>query len=115
MAFVGSGSQADACKFLQEQVGPHPLLLDDRRVTFAAAGMRRSRLLLLSPRMWRNAWRARREGFRQEGLQGDAWQLGGVVVVAADGRMVWRQVERVAGDELDLRHVAELVRQLSAN
>ncbi|MCB9876546.1 MAG: AhpC/TSA family protein [Planctomycetes bacterium] len=111
LAFVGHGSIDDARQFVAQHVGEHALLVDAERRAFAAAGMRRSRLLLVSPRMWRNALRARREGFRQEGLQGDAWQLGGVVVLGPDGRSAWRQVERTAGDELDLRRVAELVQQ----
>lgn len=114
MAFVGTGTPGQAAAFALAHAGPHPVLVDRERALFAAAGMRRSLVALLAPRLWRNAWRAWRAGHHQGALQGDAWQLGGVVVFAANGARVHQEVERVAGDLLDLPALVSAVRSASA-
>jgi NAD(P)-dependent dehydrogenase (short-subunit alcohol dehydrogenase family) len=42
--------------------------------------------------------RAWRSGFRQSGVQGDPWQLGGVFVIRPEAELVYRYVSREAGD-----------------
>jgi len=82
-----------------------PVLSDIARTSYRAAGMRRSLFGLLHPRLLRNLLRALRRGFRQRGVQGDAWQQGGVLVVARDGRLLHAQLDGTGGDELDLAAV----------
>lgn len=109
LVFVGTGTPAQAAAFAAAHSGQQSVFVDPDRAAFAAAGMRRSFLGVLSPRLLRNAWRAWRAGHRQGAVQGDAWQLGGVVVLAPDGAVVHRQVERVAGDPVDLAGVGAAV------
>jgi hypothetical protein len=67
--------------------------------------MRRSLLGLLHPRALVNMLRAFWRGHRQGRIQGDAWQLGGVVVLASDGRVLRAQRDAAGGDLLDLEAV----------
>jgi hypothetical protein len=64
--------------------------------------MRRGAGSTLRLRLLVNLWRALRAGFRQQQVLGDSWQQGGVLVFSADGALRHRQVDRVAGDVLDL-------------
>jgi hypothetical protein len=103
VVFVGTGSPAMAASFAAAHAGPHAVLVDPLRRLFAAVGMRRSLWASLHWRLFVNAWRAWRAGFRQGRVQGDPWQQGGLLLLAADGRIVHRQVDRAGGDPL---HVA---------
>jgi hypothetical protein len=102
VVFVGTGSPAMATSFAAEHAGPHAVLGDPQRRLFAAVGMRRSLWASLHWRMFANAWRAWQAGFRQGRVQGDPWQQGGLLLLAADGRVVHRQVDRAGGDPLDV-------------
>lgn len=110
LVFVGTGTPAMAASFAREHAGPHPVLSDAARRTFAAAGMRRSLWATLHWRLVKNLWRALRAGFRQTDVQGDAWQQGGVVVLGPDGAVRHRQVDRAGGDPLDLDAVVAAAR-----
>ena len=63
-----------------------PLLVDPELRAYRAAGLRRGRVELLSPRLPLNAMRALRAGYRQTSVQGDPWQLGGVFVIRPERR-----------------------------
>jgi len=102
LVFVGTGTPAMAADFARTHAGPHPVLSDASRAVFAAAGMRRTWTSTLHWRLLANLWRALRRGFRQTRVQGDAWQQGGVLVLARGLRIVHREVDGVAGDALDL-------------
>ncbi|MGE3174054.1 MAG: peroxiredoxin-like family protein [Planctomycetota bacterium] len=102
LVFVGSGTPAMARGFADEHAGGHPVRTDPELRAFAAAGMRRGLRTVLRFGMVRNLVRALRAGHRQGRVQGDAWQQGGVVALAADGRVLHRQRDDVAGAPLDL-------------
>ena len=108
--FVGTGLPAMAKSFASEWAGPHPVLSDPTRGVFAAAGMRRSLFATLHWRLFVNAWRAFRRGFRQTSVQGDPWQQGGVLVLGRDGTVRHRQIDRAGGDMLDLDAVLASLR-----
>jgi hypothetical protein len=111
LLFVGTGTPAMAADFAAGHAGPHPVFSDVQRRSYRAAGMRRSLWATLHWRLLKNLWRALRAGFRQSRVQGDAWQQGGVMVFAADGRLLHGEVDRAGGDELD---VAALMRAAAA-
>lgn len=113
--FVGTGLPAMAAAFAAEWAGPHPVLSDPTRAVFAAAGMRRSLFATLHWRLFVNAWRAFRSGFRQGKVQGDPWQQGGVLVLDAQGAVRHRQVDRAGGDVLDLEAVLAAVQAVSGH
>lgn len=104
MVVIGNGSAEFARAFREDLALPEDLLLlvDPELRSYRAAGMRRGRSELFSPRLATNALRALRSGYRQGAVQGDPFQLGGVLVVRPDGALTYRHVSREAGDRADL-------------
>jgi NAD(P)-dependent dehydrogenase (short-subunit alcohol dehydrogenase family) len=98
LAIVGNGGPSFAAAFREDQRLEGPLLVDPELRAYRAAGLRRGRALALSPRLAFHAVRAFRGGFRQAGVQGDPWQLGGVFVIRPGGALAFRHVSREAGD-----------------
>jgi len=96
---VGNGGQAFARAFREDMGITTPVFVDPSGATYRALGMRRSLVgTLFSGRSLLHAARALRGGFRQGRTQGDAFQLGGVLVVDTDGRVLFRHLSREAGD-----------------
>ncbi len=88
---------------------PPELLLDPARDLYRAAGMQRSIWRILHPLGLLHALRALRHGHRQGALQGDALQLGGVVLLDAEGRVTARWRDRQAGQLLPWREILHAV------
>jgi NAD(P)-dependent dehydrogenase (short-subunit alcohol dehydrogenase family) len=102
---VGNGSTDFAAAFREDHALDCPLLVDPELVAYRAAGLRRGRVEILSPRLARNAARALRAGFRQSGVQGDPWQLGGVFVIRPESQLTYRYVSREAGDHAPVEEI----------
>jgi NAD(P)-dependent dehydrogenase (short-subunit alcohol dehydrogenase family) len=98
LVIVGNGSRYFAASFREELRLDGPLLVDPELHAYRAAGLRRGRVEILSPRVPLNAVRALLRGARQHGVHGDPWQLGGVFVIRPGGQLVYRHVSREAGD-----------------
>ncbi len=98
LVIVGNGSPSFASAFREDFALDCPLLVDPELRAYRAAGLRRGRVELLSPRLPLNALRAFASGARQGAIQGDPWQLGGVFVIRPGGELVYRYVSREAGD-----------------
>jgi NAD(P)-dependent dehydrogenase (short-subunit alcohol dehydrogenase family) len=107
LAIVGNGNAAFAAAFREDVELPPEvtLLVDPELRAYRAAGLRRGRVEVLSPRLALNGLRALRAGFRQTGVEGDPWQLGGAFVLRPDGACSFRQASREAGDHADLGQV----------
>jgi NAD(P)-dependent dehydrogenase (short-subunit alcohol dehydrogenase family) len=98
LVIVGNGAEHFARAFREDFELDCPVLVDPELRSYRAAGLRRGRVEVLSPRLAGNALRALRGGFRQTGVEGDPWQLGGVFVVRPDGALTYRYASREAGD-----------------
>jgi len=99
LVFVGNGNRHFARAFRDELGIKAPLYVDTERGAYAALGMRRGFVATVgSLTAVKNAARALRKGFRQGSVQGDAWQLGGVLVVRPGGEIAYRHLSRTAGD-----------------
>ncbi len=98
LVVVGNGAGHFARAFREEFRLDFPLLVDPELRAYRAAGLRRGYVELLSPRVPWNALRALASGARQTGVQGDAFQLGGVFVIRAGGGVAYRHMSRAAGD-----------------
>lgn len=99
LAIVGNGAASFASAFREDlRLGEVPLLVDPELRSYRAAGLRRGRVEALSPRLPANAFRALSRGFRQVGVQGDPWQLGGVFVIRPGGVLLFRHRSAEAGD-----------------
>ena len=107
LTIVGNGAASFAQAFREdlELESDVVMLIDPTLRSYRAAGMRRGKKELLSPRLATNTWRAMRSGFRQRAVQGDPFQLGGVLVVRPGGVLVYRHVSQVAGDHAPLDDV----------
>jgi dehydrogenase/reductase SDR family protein 12 len=98
LVIVGNGAPNFAVAFREDFELDCPLLVDSELRAYRAAGLRRGRLELLSPRLPLHALRALRSGSRQQGVQGNPWQLGGVFVIRPGGDLAYRYASREAGD-----------------
>jgi NAD(P)-dependent dehydrogenase (short-subunit alcohol dehydrogenase family) len=105
LAIVGNGAPNFATAFREDFDLDCPLLVDPELRAYRAAGMRRGRVELLSPRLPLNALRALRSGSRQTGVQGDPWQLGGVFVIRPGGELTYRYLSREAGDHPPIEQI----------
>jgi hypothetical protein len=94
---VGNGNQRFGQAFRDEFAITSPIWIDTSRETYKALGMKRgvASTLLAS---FRNRARAAKSGFRQGWVKGDAWQLGGVLVVRPGGGVAYRYLSDAAGD-----------------
>ena len=67
LIIIGNGSERFAQAFREDFELDGPLLIDPDLVAYRAAGLRRGRVELLSPRLPGAAWRAWRSGSRRGG------------------------------------------------
>jgi NAD(P)-dependent dehydrogenase (short-subunit alcohol dehydrogenase family) len=105
LVVVGNGAQHFAAAFREDLRLDAPVLIDPELRAYRAAGMRRGRVEMLSPRLPRNALRALRAGHRQTAVQGDPWQLGGVLVIRPGGALAYRFASREAGDHAPVHEI----------
>jgi dehydrogenase/reductase SDR family protein 12 len=98
LVIVGNGAANFASAFREDFDLDCPLLIDPELRAYRAAGLRRGRAELLSPRLPGNALRALASGSRQTGVEGDPWQLGGVFVVRENGEATYAYTSSEAGD-----------------
>jgi hypothetical protein len=105
LAFVGNGNKAMAAAFRDQFDITAPLYVDTKRASYRAFDFGRSPMSLVTTGAAKAAARAIGEGFRQGMTQGDAWQLGGVVVVRPGGDVAYRYASKHPGDHPDVKDV----------
>jgi len=110
IAAVGCGKPEQAAVLREKLALPYPVYADPERHSFRAVGMRRSPLLFLDPRQVTHLWRAWRAGARNSAMQGDPWQLGGMLVVAPGNRVLFEHRSRHPGDHASLDALLGAVR-----
>ena len=98
LVFVGHGNRRFGEGFRQDLGLTAPLYVDTPRAAYQALGMRRPIVGFLGVSTLKNGWRALSSGFRQKGIQGDPFQLGGVLVVLPPGLVAFRYLSDAAGD-----------------
>ncbi len=105
---IGNGTPAMARDFVQQFELKLPVYTDPSRASFRAAGLKRNFGIGIAT--LRKAVGTLRGGFRQGRVQGDPWQQGGLLVIAADGQVLFEHVDAGAG-----RHVRpeEVLKALS--
>ncbi len=95
---IGHSSLRYAKAFVDETGIELPVFVDEKRDAYKALGFKRPLLSFLTPKVFKRAAEARKEGFTQPGVHGDAFQLGGVVLLMPDGSMPYTYASRFAGD-----------------
>jgi len=78
---IGNGSADQARAFAQEFAGDIEIYTDEERTSYQAAGWTASLASALSPKLLTRGLRASRAGHKQDGVQGNAWQQGGMLIV----------------------------------
>lgn len=115
LVFVGNGNRHFAAAFRDELGLDEAIYVDTTRESYRALGMKRSVVgTILSPRTWSHGVRALKRGSRQKGVKGDAWQLGGVLVVLPGGRIAYRYLSREAGDHPPIAEILAAVPEAAA-
>lgn len=110
LAIVGNGTLAQARDFEKTQGKGLRSLVDSEKRTYRALGFRHGIRYTLGPASIARGVDAMSRGFRQVDTQGDPFQQGGTLVVAAGGRPVLFQRARFAGDHAPLEEVLAAVR-----
>jgi len=96
LVVIGQGRPEDGARFLESEDVDLPLLVDRERSSYKAAGTKIGTLSeLLGPRV---VLKGALSGHRQGKTVGHNAQLGGVLVVARDGSVVWAHMSDDASD-----------------
>jgi len=85
IVIISFGPASKAPVWLEETQSPFPLLVDARRETYVAFGMRRSLRGSWNLATLRRYRELMRKGRKWRGIQGDSLQLGGDAIVDAAG------------------------------
>ena len=113
LVLIGQGSPRQARHF-RDKVGldPLPVLADAERASYRAAGLKRGNLAqLIGPRSVVSGLKhGARSGVIQGRVIGDAAQLGGEIIVLADGTVAWSHVQEHAGDTVAPEVLLDAVR-----
>lgn len=91
-----------------------PVWTDEPRKSYRLLEFKRGVGGILSLGAVKNAVRAFSSGFRQKKVQGDAMQLGGVLVVQPGGEIAYRQASESAGDHPPPDEVIAVLRRPAA-
>ena len=107
---IGHSSLRYAKAFVDETRIELPVFVDEKREVYKALHFKRPLLSFLTPKVFKRAAEARKEGFTQPGVHGDAFQLGGVVLLMPDGSMPYTYASQFAGDHPKLEDLKTAVR-----
>lgn len=112
LVVIGNGQPWHARAFREVEGILFDLWVDPEMKAYRAAGLKRGFTRVFSWRMFGHIWRAMRGGFRQKGVQGDPWQLGGAFVITPDGKTVYEHVSREAGDHATVPELLQVLDEL---
>lgn len=95
---IGNGTPNFIAGFREQTSYDGPLYTDPSLEVYKAAELKRGVTKTLNPRAALSTIKAFAHGARQGLTQGDAWQQGGVLVVATDGTVKWQHANEHPGD-----------------
>ena len=98
LVIIGNGAPNFIAGFREQTKYDGPLYTDPSLATFKAAELRRGVTSTFDPRALGKTVSAFMSGHRQGRTQGDAWQQGGVLVVAPSGEVKWHRASERPGD-----------------
>ena len=111
IAVVGHSSLRYAQAFVDETGIELPVYVDVQRVIYKALSFKRPMLSFLNPKMFMRAAEARKNGFTQPGVHGDAFQLGGAILLMPDGSLPYRYTSHYPGDHPKHEDLKEAIRK----
>lgn len=107
---IGNGAPNFIAGFREQTGYTGPLYTDPSLKAYEAAHLERGVTKTLDPRSLGKSLKAFAQGHRQGLTQGDAWQQGGVLVIAPSGEVTWQHVSKRPGDNAT---GAEILRALA--
>jgi peroxiredoxin len=112
VVLIGQLTPRHAAQFRRRQGIQLPVLADEERVSYEAAGAGVAGVLdLYSPKVVaKGALTGVREKTIQGRTLGDANQLGGAIVVSPDGRVTWSHMAADAGDNASPEEILAAIR-----
>jgi hypothetical protein len=111
LAAVGLGDSTYARLFREEARITFPLLIDEERVAYRAAGLKSGNILHMLRRENTEAReRARAGGHRQRRLGRNPFQLGGSFVFGPGNRDLYTHLSRTFGDNASIEALLDAVR-----
>ena len=116
LVLIGQATPRQAAHFRRRQGIQVPVLADEDRVSYRAAGAKTGSVTdLFSPMVVaKGALTGLREKTIQTRTIGDANQLGGALVVTTDGTVAWSHMSKDAGDNASPEEILAAVRDAVA-
>jgi hypothetical protein len=104
LVLIGQATPRQAAHFRKKLEIELPVLADEQRATYKAAGWRKASLgQLLGPKSVASGVKhGARSGVMQGKIVGDAAQLGGAMIVQSDGTVSWSKAQEHAGDTIEV-------------
>lgn len=112
LVLIGQATPRHAAQFRRRQGIQLPVLADEDRVSYKAAGAKSGGVGdLFNPKVVaKGAMTAVRERTMQTRTIGDAGQLGGVLVIAPGGEVIWSHMAKDASDNASPEDILAAVR-----
>ena len=98
LVVIGNGTPNFIAGFRDQTHYAGPIYTDPSLAVYRAAQLKRGAARTFDPRALGDTIGAFMRGQRQGRTQGDAWQQGGVLVVAPDGEVKWHHASERPGD-----------------
>jgi hypothetical protein len=116
LVLIGQATPRDAAQFRRQQGIQLPVLADEERVSYRAAGAKIASMSeLFGPRSVSKGLIAGARSHRiQTRTVGDAAQLGGSLVILPDGEIAWSHMSTDAGDNASPEEILGAVRSMVA-
>ena len=102
---IGNGTPNFIAGFRDQTKYQGPIYTDPSLTVYKAAQLKRSVTSTLDPRSLGKAFKAFARGQRQGLTQGDAWQQGGVLVIATDGSVKYHHASDRPGDNASVEQI----------
>ena len=112
---IGHSSLRYAKAFVEETKIDLKVFVDEKRVVYKALDFKRPLLAFINPKVFKRAAEARQNGFTQPGVHGDAFQLGGVLLLLPDGSIPYKYISQYAGDHPKIEDLKAEVRKAVAS
>jgi peroxiredoxin len=111
LVLIGQATPRHAAHFRRRRNLNVLVLADEKRVSYEAAGAKKGSVAaLVAPRIVaKGAMVTARTGMVQGRTIGRASQLGGAMVIAPDGQVVWSRMARDAADNASAAEIGEAV------
>ena len=116
LVLIGQGTPRQAAHFRRRQGIQVPVLADEERVSYEAAGAKSAGVFdLWHPKVVaKGAVTGVREKTIQTRTIGDANQLGGALVIAPDGKVIWSHMSEDASDNASPEEILAAVHKAVA-